>query len=286
VYGTPDADAEDAVVLSRQAVEWERAAGGDHPMMVTALGTALARTGRFAEAAPILAEAWNARDGGAWSSAVTLQIAGVLAVCLVELGRDDELEALLGEAEPLARDAERTWGPAAHPLVALMRIVQGLRLYRRRATDEARDALVLAVGLSESVARPTTRVLALVALADAHLGCGDRTAARSALRRAREIVDEEPPTPFAITRLEAAEGRIGRTATRVARRSGNLVEDLTDRELSVLRALGGTATQREIGAALFLSINTVKAYTKSLYRKLGVASRHDAVVAGRQLGLI
>ena len=64
------------------------------------------------------------------------------------------------------------------------------------------------------------------------------------------------------------------------------MEELTDRELSILRALQGPATQREIGAELFLSINTVKAYNKSLYRKLGVSSRHDAVVAARDLGLI
>ena len=50
--------------------------------------------------------------------------------------------------------------------------------------------------------------------------------------------------------------------------------------------MSGTATQREIGAALFLSLNTVKAYNKRLYRKLGVASRQDAVRAGRRLGLI
>jgi LuxR family maltose regulon positive regulatory protein len=37
---------------------------------------------------------------------------------------------------------------------------------------------------------------------------------------------------------------------------------------------------------MFLSINTVKAYNKSLYRKLGVASRRDAVSTARELGLI
>jgi LuxR family maltose regulon positive regulatory protein len=37
---------------------------------------------------------------------------------------------------------------------------------------------------------------------------------------------------------------------------------------------------------MFLSINTVKAYNKSLYRKLGVTSRQDAVAAARALGLI
>ena len=54
----------------------------------------------------------------------------------------------------------------------------------------------------------------------------------------------------------------------------------------MLRALTGDATQREIGAALYLSINTVKGYTKVLYRKLGVATRQDAVRGARALGLL
>ena len=64
-----------------------------------------------------------------------------------------------------------------------------------------------------------------------------------------------------------------------------LVEDLTERELSILRMLTGTANQREIGAALFLSINTVKGYAKSLYRKLDVTTRQEAVERGRALSL-
>jgi LuxR family maltose regulon positive regulatory protein len=37
---------------------------------------------------------------------------------------------------------------------------------------------------------------------------------------------------------------------------------------------------------MYLSINTVKGYTKSLYRKLGVVSRPEAVRRGHDLGLI
>ncbi|HEX2805100.1 MAG TPA: helix-turn-helix transcriptional regulator [Kineosporiaceae bacterium] len=123
-------------------------------------------------------------------------------------------------------------------------------------------------------------------LADAELGCGDRLAARAALSRAREIVDERAAPPFVVERLESAELRFGRGSARAATRAGVLAEELTDRELSILRILPGQASQREIGAALFLSINTVKAYNKSLYRKLGVSSRQDAVATARGLGLI
>jgi DNA-binding NarL/FixJ family response regulator len=41
------------------------------------------------------------------------------------------------------------------------------------------------------------------------------------------------------------------------------MEELTDRELAILRTLPGSATQREIGAALYLSLNTIKAYNKT-----------------------
>ena len=92
--------------------------------------------------------------------------------------------------------------------------------------------------------------------------------------------------PYAIEQLEQSSTRMGRGALKAATHSGVLLEDLTDRELAILRTLPGTASQREIGAALYLSINTIKAYNKNLYRKLGVNSRQDAVTVARRLGLI
>ena len=62
--------------------------------------------------------------------------------------------------------------------------------------------------------------------------------------------------------------------------------DLTEREAAVLRMLAGTASLREIADELFVSHNTVKTQVKSIYRKLGVAARADAVARGRELGLL
>lgn len=93
--------------------------------------------------------------------------------------------------------------------------------------------------------------------------------------------------PAARDALRLAEARVGREVVRDAHRARQvLVEELTDRELAILRALQGPLTQREIGAELFLSINTIKGYTQTLYRKLDVASRAEAVDRGRRLGLI
>jgi LuxR family maltose regulon positive regulatory protein len=92
--------------------------------------------------------------------------------------------------------------------------------------------------------------------------------------------------PHFVRTLERLEQRAGRPPDGHTRRTPVLVEELTDREQAVLTALAGEATQREIGASLHLSINTVKGYTKVLYRKLGVSTRHEAVRQARSLGLL
>jgi LuxR family maltose regulon positive regulatory protein len=181
---------------------------------------------------------------------------------------------------------ERDGREASAPGLAGLRIAQGRRSYQRSDVEAAAVLLRRAVTIAELHPRPTVLFLGLLYLADAELACGDRSTALAALARAREIVDDEPVSAYAARRLEEAEAGLGRAGTRAAKRSGALAEELTDRELSLLRALQGPATRREIGAAQYLSINTVKAYNKSLYRKLGVASRHDAVAAARDLGLI
>src|SRR5207244_127693 len=50
----------------------------------------------------------------------------------------------------------------------------------------------------------------------------------------------------------------------------------------------GTLSQREIGGALYIyiSLNTVKSHARSIYRKLNVETRDDAVERARSLGLL
>ena len=67
---------------------------------------------------------------------------------------------------------------------------------------------------------------------------------------------------------------------------GYYVERLTDRELTVLRLLPTMMSNSEIAADLFFSVNTVKTHLKSIYRKLEVGRRRDAVQRARDLNLI
>jgi ATP/maltotriose-dependent transcriptional regulator MalT len=61
---------------------------------------------------------------------------------------------------------------------------------------------------------------------------------------------------------------------------------LTEREREVLDLVAGGATNREIAERLFLSPHTIKEHTSSLYRKLGVRNRAEAVQKAQRLGLI
>jgi LuxR family transcriptional regulator, maltose regulon positive regulatory protein len=63
------------------------------------------------------------------------------------------------------------------------------------------------------------------------------------------------------------------------------VVPLTARETDVLRLLGEFCSNEEIAADLVLSLNTVKTHMRSLFQKLSVTRRADAVRRGRALGL-
>ena len=63
-------------------------------------------------------------------------------------------------------------------------------------------------------------------------------------------------------------------------------EALSAAELSVLRLLRSEMSQREIAGELQLSFNTIKTHTRNIYRKLGVATRAEALARARSLALL
>ena len=67
--------------------------------------------------------------------------------------------------------------------------------------------------------------------------------------------------------------------------SGSLADRLTAREREVLRYLPTMLTTNEIAVELYVSVNTVKAHMKSIYRKLGVSRRRVAVVRAYECGI-
>jgi DNA-binding NarL/FixJ family response regulator len=73
-------------------------------------------------------------------------------------------------------------------------------------------------------------------------------------------------------------------AAKLAERVGG--EELTQRETEVLRLLAGGKSNKEIGGRLFISETTVKSHVKSIFAKLKVLSRTEAVAEASRRGLV
>jgi LuxR family maltose regulon positive regulatory protein len=65
-----------------------------------------------------------------------------------------------------------------------------------------------------------------------------------------------------------------------------LLEPLTPREREVLRLLAAGCSNQEIATELVITLHAVKKHTGNIYGKLGVASRTQAIVLARTLGLL
>jgi ATP/maltotriose-dependent transcriptional regulator MalT len=116
-----------------------------------------------------------------------------------------------------------------------------------------------------------------------------RPVARSRLERAARDLERaqraiaEFPDPG---RLPAIAANVEHDLTTARANAGarRVVEEPSAAELAVLQSLATGLSRREIGAKLYISLNTVKTHTRELYRKLGATSR--AVARAGALGLL
>jgi LuxR family maltose regulon positive regulatory protein len=146
---------------------------------------------------------------------------------------------------------------------------------------EARILLALAADREHRDTAALTQLTEAIDLAEAEnmirpfLDAG--TPLRSLIVRHRHIVARH---------LQFTEALLSPQAMLEARETGLADEHLTERELIVLRYLPTMLKAGEIAADLFVSINTVKAHLRSIYRKLDVTSRRAAVDRARELNLL
>ena len=125
-------------------------------------------------------------------------------------------------------------------------------------------------------------VQARIALARTSLMLSDPTGARILLDETREYLRRQPDATHAEAQVSALATKM--RITRSTLPAGVL--SLTPAELRVLNLLPTHLTIADIAEHLFVSRNTAKAHAAAVYRKLGVASRGQAVRAARAAGLL
>ena len=147
---------------------------------------------------------------------------------------------------------------------------------------QARQHVAEAAGLRPLLvyALPVVSVQALLELATAYVGLGDAGGADAVLRQVDDILRKRP-------RLGVLPDRADQLRSTVDALAGEApgASSLTAAELRLLPLLSTHLPLREIGERLQVSRHTVKTQAGSVYRKLGVSSRGEAVARARELGL-
>jgi LuxR family maltose regulon positive regulatory protein len=117
---------------------------------------------------------------------------------------------------------------------------------------------------------------------------GDVASAHDALRRATALAEPEGYARvfnFLGPRLDALRAGASGAEPTTGTGAQDLVDPLSDRELDVLRLLKTDLSGPDIARELMVSLNTMRTHTKSIYAKLGVSSRREAVRRAGELGL-
>jgi LuxR family maltose regulon positive regulatory protein len=193
----------------------------------------------------------------AWAHHTGIVTAELLAASAAVAAADDDLPAL--------RKIVEDW-PAVDSAEPASRWARGL--WAAVLADRDGDRRGALTGLREIVAEAETEGAVRVLL----------DSGRDALRLLRALY-HDGPTPFLRRLVEAVpESRPGS--------SPDIVEQLTERELLVLRYLPSRLSNADIAARLYVSVNTLKTHLKNIYRKLAVGDRGAAIERAEELGLL
>lgn len=185
-----------------------------------------------------------------------------------------------------ARRHARERGIDEHPPACMLGIASGWLLLADGRTAAAGAELERALELAHAYGEPLHVANATRLLAECRERAGDDGAA-GLLAQARAIVELRCPDPGILAQLvdmSAADIPVSDGVALTISRDG--CEPLSERELEVLRLLGGPLSLPAIAGELFVAHNTVKTHTRTIYRKLGAASRGEAVARGRTLRLL
>jgi LuxR family transcriptional regulator, maltose regulon positive regulatory protein len=170
-----------------------------------------------------------------------------------------------------------------YPTSALSLAASARVLLRRGQWEHAREDMLGAELLLGSLgAMPWLAVETRLELAQAYVALRDADAARELTRDAGRILRRHGSLGV----LSSLAARVRREIDAV-RGDGDIAgSGLTAAELRLLPLLATHLSFREIGDRLFVSRNTIKTQAISVYRKLGVSSRSEAIRRADDLGII
>lgn len=179
---------------------------------------------------------------------------------LVALGRLEDADALLAPFEEAGRNLDRAWAIATGARCrALVLAARGDLAGASAAADEA-------VRMHDGLPLPFELGRTLLVRGTVQRRAKRKREARNTLTKALEIFEGLGAALWA-DNARAELARIG------GRAPSSL--DLTPTEERVAALVAGGSTNREAADALFVSIHTVEANLKRIYRKLGVHSRTE-----------
>jgi LuxR family maltose regulon positive regulatory protein len=270
--------------MDQMRADAEAAAAGlapGSPWWATALllqGIAGVLAGEADRADPVLA---HAAEVATHVGALPAASAALAQRALIAIERDDrmEAEALIGRALEIARTGQLD----DYEMSPLIHAVAARTALHRGEVTRAQEHLGRAMRKRSllTVALPYRAVQTRLELARAHLALTDVAGARILLREARCILQQRPDLgilPSQTDLLQSKLDSLRETTTNAA--------TLTNAELRLLPLLSTHLTFREMGERLHLSPHTVKSQALSVYRKLGVSSRSQAIQRVQQTCLL
>jgi LuxR family maltose regulon positive regulatory protein len=195
-------------------------------------------------------------------------------------GQWDRAEVLAGRARTALRRAG-IGESYATPLICVLRARAAMH---RADVPAARRELVSAQHLRPllTYALPYLAVQARIELARVHLALADLAGARTLMREVDDLLKRRPGLGTLVGEAEALR-------TQLSRERGSSppgASALTAAELRLLPLLSTHLSFPEIAGQMFLSRHTIKSEAMSIYRKLGVSSRSQAVSRSVELGLL
>jgi LuxR family maltose regulon positive regulatory protein len=238
------------------------------------------RGGQSDAVVPLLEQAVAIARAGANSMAV-LRAQGTLAAVTFAAGDRDGATAWVVAADRLRaqQSLDEYW------MGSLSCAVAGQLAARAGDLEDARSRLERAVVLARRGSARPDLIYALAALAPVHATLGESDAAAETLRAARAALKGSPSPGLFPHLLNDVDRRLRGRSDRDLHSSGE-VEELSAREMAVLRLLGSELSIAAIGDELYISRNTVKTHVRGIYRKLDADTRAAAVARARELRLL